>query len=237
MKIKIIFDKHAVNKSLFTGWGVSFLVNNEILFDTGENGDWLINNIKKLKINMDKLKIVVISHDHWDHSRGLWELLRQRKGVTVYACPGFSEDFKRYVRMVRAKLIENSDFTQIRKNIYVTGEISAKYEGSNMSEQALVLKTTNGINVLTGCAHPGIIKILKKVRKKFPREKLYLVLGGFHLQDKSPQAIKTIVDGFIEIGVKKVGPTHCTGKKAEEIFKSRYRKDFVSVKVGQIIEA
>ncbi len=38
MRIKVIFDKVAQNKKLNAGWGVSFLVNKNILFDTGEKG-------------------------------------------------------------------------------------------------------------------------------------------------------------------------------------------------------
>ena len=235
MRIKIIFDKESKNKRLHTGWGISFLINDEILFDAGENGDWLIDNMKKLKVKLDKLKTVIISHDHWDHMRGLWGLMRKVKGITVHACPGFSDSFKRHVKILGGNLIQHSDFNQLKKGIYVTGEIPARYKGSSMPEQALVLKTKNGISVLTGCAHPGIIKILKKVRTKFPKEKLYLVLGGFHLYGKNSRAIETIVDSFKEIGVKKVGPTHCTGKKATELFREGFGDDFIDVKVGQTI--
>jgi len=38
MRVKILFDKDTQNKKLHTGWGVSFLVNDKVLFDTGENG-------------------------------------------------------------------------------------------------------------------------------------------------------------------------------------------------------
>ena len=73
MQIKVLFDKDALNKTLYAGWGVSFLIGESILFDTGENGEWLIHNIKQLKVDLNKLQAAVISHDHWDHTRGLWE--------------------------------------------------------------------------------------------------------------------------------------------------------------------
>ena len=51
MKIKVIFDKEALDKNLRTGWGVSFLIDDKILFDTGENGQWLIDNMQNLNID------------------------------------------------------------------------------------------------------------------------------------------------------------------------------------------
>ena len=68
MKVKVLFDKVAGKKELITGWGVSFLIGDEVLFDTGENGEWLVKNIRELKVDIDKIKAVVISHDHWDHT-------------------------------------------------------------------------------------------------------------------------------------------------------------------------
>ena len=55
MQVQIIFDKDSLDKNLFTGWGISFLIDDKILFDTGENGDWLIDNIKNLKVNFNQL--------------------------------------------------------------------------------------------------------------------------------------------------------------------------------------
>jgi len=236
MKIRIIFDKEAINKNLYTGWGVSFLIDNKVLFDAGEKGPWFIQNLEKMKVDFSKLEAVVISHDHWDHTGGLWDLLDKLEGLKVYACPKFSRKFKDKVKKFKGVLVETERVTEVSKDIYVTGEINGTYKGKNLPEQALVAKTKNGITIITGCAHPGITKMLKKVTKNFPRQKLNLVLGGFHLQGKSQQTIQSIVGSFGKIGVKKVGPTHCSGEKAKELFKNRYGKNFLAVKVGQTIE-
>ena len=236
MKVKILFDKDTKDKKLHTGWGVSFLVDEKILFDTGENGHWLVENIKRLQMDINKIKAVVISHDHWDHQGGLWELLKKRKGLTVYACPNFSVEFKDKVKRLKGKLKETKKITEISKDIFITGEIAGEYKGKYMPEQALVVKTDKGISVITGCAHPGIIKMLNTVKRNFPKEDIYAVLGGFHLMDKDKMLIEIIADEFKKIGVKKAGATHCSGPRAEEIFKLKYKKDFLPVKVGKEIQ-
>ena len=235
MQIKILFDKDTKNQNLHIGWGVSFLLDERILFDTGENGSWLMENVKSLKVNIDKIEAVVISHDHWDHTGGLWQVLKRRKGLKVYACAHFSQEFKDKVKALHGTLIELEKFTEIAKNIFVTGEMPGVYKGEYLPEQALVVKTKKGITVIAGCSHPGIVKILKRVKRQLPQNKLYFVFGGFHLKDSSKGEINSIVEQFKEMNVEKAGPTHCSGKEAEEAFKENYGKNFISIKTGQML--
>lgn len=235
MQIRVLFDKDTLDENLHTGWGLSFLINSQILFDTGENGEWLINNIQQLGLEIDRLQAIVISHDHWDHTGGLWEILKRKK-LKVYGCPNFSQEFKRRIRDLDSEFIGVNRVTKISQGIYLTGEIPGLYAGTDIAEQAVIIKTAKGISVLTGCSHPGIIKILKKIKSEFPEQKLYLVAGGFHLIEQDARLIKIIVDEFKKLQVNQVGPTHCTGKEAEEIFRAEYRNDFISIKVGQTLE-
>ena len=236
MKIKVIFDKRSMDKKLQTGWGVSFLINGKILFDTAENGEWLIGNMRSLSVDMGKIEAVVISHDHWDHTGGLWEILKERQGVRVYACPGFSREFKDKVKAGHGEMIESAKFVEVSPGIYATGEVPGAYHGKYMPEQAVVLKTKNGLTVITGCAHPGVLKILEKVRSKFSGEPIYFVLGGFHLIESDERSIEIAAESFKDMNIVKAGPTHCSGDLAEDIFKRYYKKDFVSVKAGQDLE-
>jgi 7,8-dihydropterin-6-yl-methyl-4-(beta-D-ribofuranosyl)aminobenzene 5'-phosphate synthase len=236
MRVKVLFDKTARDKKLHTGWGISFLVRGRIIFDTGEKGSWLAENMKMLKVDPGKIEAAVISHDHWDHRGGLRELLKRRKGLPVYACPNFSREFKEKVKKLRGYLIEAKKKMMVAEDIFVTGEIAGEYDGKYMPEQAMVVRTKKGISVLTGCAHPGIIRILRRAKKIFPREKIHAVLGGFHLMDRDKEDIEKIAGQFRKLGVQKAGAAHCSGAAAEMIFKAFFKNDFIRVQAGTGIE-
>ena len=235
MNAIIIYDNTA-KKGFQSGWGFSCLVDQKIMFDTGEAPAPLFHNMEMLKVDISNIEAVVISHDHWDHTGGLWELLKKRKGIAVYACPGFSADFKKEVNHLDGRLIEAETRLKINQNISITGEISGEYGGAYMSEQALMVKTERGITVVTGCSHPGIVIIIQKAREIFPQERISLVFGGFHLMDQNKQMIETIVATMKDMGVENVGPTHCTGQEAQHIFKNSYADHFLSIMAGQTLE-
>lgn len=232
MKIVILYDNTSLIQGLRFGWGFSCLVDQRILFDTGENGESLLQNMHTMHVDISKIEAVVISHDHWDHTGGLLELLKQKKGLKVYACPGFGPEFKEMVLTLEGKYIENSTFQEIDRWISVTGEIPAQYKGSSMPEQALMVKTESGLIVLTGCAHPGIVPIIEKVKSLFPKEPIVLVLGGFHLMDQDSSHIETIVASMKTLGVQNIAPTHCTGHRVKLILQAHYGKHFISVGSG-----
>ena len=163
MQIQILFDTYALDSSLSTGLGVSYLIDKKILFDTGEQPWLLFNNIDIMNVAIEDIEKVVISHDHWDHTGGLEDILEEKPDLKVYGCPGFSEDFKKGVKSSGSKMIEVKKLTKLSKNIYTTGEIEGVYKNKTIAEQAIVLKTEKGLVVITGCAHPGIISIVEWV--------------------------------------------------------------------------
>ncbi|MBL7068322.1 MAG: MBL fold metallo-hydrolase [Candidatus Omnitrophica bacterium] len=235
MQIKILFDSMALDKRFQTGWGISYLIDGTILFDTGEKSSSLLRNMRNMGVDAPSLKTVVISHDHWDHRGGLWGILKENPKLKVYACPNFSKRFKNRVRFYSGQLIEVDKFTQVYKNLYTTGEIKGRYDGKRMPEQSLILAASKGLAILTGCAHPGIIRIVENVKRSISGN-IYLVMGGFHLVGKHKETIKAIVGQFKRLGVKKIAPCHCTGKNATKLFKEAYGDNFIEVKVGEVIE-
>lgn len=235
MEIKIVFDKDTENKRYSTGWGISYLIDNNILFDTGEDWKYLADNFRTMKIDISNIETVVISHDHWDHTNGLWELIKLKKDIKVIACSGFGKEFKDKIKKLQGNLKEVNKITMIKKHIYTTGQIEGEYKSVSISEQALIFKTNKGISVLTGCSHPGIVEMLQIIKKHFPNEKLYFVGGGFHLMEADINDIENVVSAFKKMGVQKTAPSHCSGDNAEKIFKREYKGNFIKFKVGKTI--
>lgn len=235
MYAKVIFDNKG-RRGLVSGKGFSCLVNGKILFDAGDSADSLLSNMKRLVVSVKDIEAVVISHDHWDHTGGLWEVLRNRKGLRVYACRSFSEEFKRSVKELGGKLFFYGGSAEISQDMFLSGEMKTEYKGATIGEQALVVKGEKGVSVITGCSHPGLVKVLSSVKKKFRTRKIYMVLGGFHLKDLDREDIEKTIEDLKKIGVKKVGPAHCTGEKAIRIFRGKYHENFIPVKAGQIIQ-
>jgi 7,8-dihydropterin-6-yl-methyl-4-(beta-D-ribofuranosyl)aminobenzene 5'-phosphate synthase len=236
MEIKIVFDNTNLNEKFIPGWGFSCLVDQNVLFDTGEKSEYLFKNMKNLNIEISKIEKVFISHDHWDHTGGLWGLLEKTEGIDVYGCPNFSEEFKGKVVSLGGNFIPVKELAVVKDNIFATGEIEGNYRGSYIAEQALLIKKNEGIIIITGCSHPGIIRIIKNVKENFPEARITFVFGGFHLMDKDTREIEIIVEKFKSLGVEKVGPTHCTGYEAQVIFEKEYKNNFVKIAAGKTFE-
>jgi len=179
MEIRIVAEASTKLQRLFIGWGVSFLIDNDILFDMFSNAKVLKNNLEKMN-KVSDLKYVVVSHEHWDHYGGLWYILGENPNIKVFICPGFSKKFKEKIKNINSSIIEAEGITEIKENVFTTGEIAGEYDEESISEQSLIIKDNNNISIVTGCAHPGIITIIKRIKQKFSYP-INSVLGGFHL--------------------------------------------------------
>ena len=63
-----------------------------------------------------------------------------------------------------------------------------------------------------------------------------MVFGGFHLAGFSKEDIEDIIDQFRVLGVKKVGPCHCSGDESRILFAEEYKDDFIKIGVGKEIK-
>jgi 7,8-dihydropterin-6-yl-methyl-4-(beta-D-ribofuranosyl)aminobenzene 5'-phosphate synthase len=229
--ITIVYDNQQGDPKLTTAWGFSALVeyaNRTLLFDTGGEGQILMENMHILGIDPLKIQDVVLSHAHDDHTGGLITLLGAGAKPAVYLLPSFPSSFKHQVRQY-TDVIEVSPWQSIVDGIWTTGEISGA-----IPEQSLVVQTNQGLVVLTGCAHPGIISILDLVHTTY-KSPILLVLGGFHLSGKSEADIAAILQDFRHLEVLHAAPCHCTGDLAIQLFAREYGSDYLQVSLGSVI--
>jgi len=235
MKIRIVYCEESREDGFYRGDGLSLLVDDRILFDTGDDPEKLRGNLSRLGIDTGRLEYVVISHDHNDHTGGLEAVLSENNSVTVYGCPGFSIGLKEMIESYGAKYVMLNSFAKISKNIYSTGEMKGFYKSCFISEQGLVLSTAKGVVLLTGCAHPGILRITEAVRLHLPVD-LHMVMGGFHLRAADEATLKDVAKNLKKMHINKVGALHCSGDNCKKILKDIYGTDFIDVKTGDTVQ-
>lgn len=230
--LTILYNNIPSAQGLSTAWGFSCMVQGmekTILFDTGGDGEILLSNMKRMNVDPGQIDMVFLSHIHWDHTGGLSEFLRENSEVTVYLLESFPAEFEDAIKREGAKTVAVREPVQIMTGVYSTGEM-----GTGIKEQSMILKTEKGLIVVTGCAHPGIVSIVRH-SKNWLKDKIYLVLGGFHLMGYSDGQVENIVRQLKEIGIQKVAPSHCTGEAAMRSFKVSWGEDSLDGGCGAVI--
>lgn len=82
-----LYDAFGKDASLTKDWGFSCILKHNgktILFDAGSNADIFKANVNKLRIDLTKVDIVVVSHSHFDHINGIDYLLTKNPNVKIY---------------------------------------------------------------------------------------------------------------------------------------------------------
>ncbi len=230
----IVFNNVPYNDELTTDWGMScFIKGTEktILFDTGCNGKILLDNMEKLKIDPKEIDAIFLSHIHYDHVGGLWVILEKKSNVMLYIPKSSPTEFRKTIEEKNAKYTLVDKPIEICEGIYSSGELG----DIELKEQSLIIDTKRGLIIITGCAHPGIVNIARSAYKLHDKN-IYLILGGFHLIEYSEEDIKNIIQELKKIGVRKVGPSHCTGDRAIELFKQAWGRDFLDLGCGAVFE-
>ncbi len=113
------------------------------------------------------------------------------------------------------------------------GEIK---EDFMLDETGLAMLTPEGLVVIGGCSHPGIVSMLKRASKMSGEGQIRAVIGGFHLINASTDRIQTTVNSFRELGVQEIYAGHCTGLQAECAFEKEFGNKFHKLHAGMLIE-
>lgn len=233
ISITVVYDNVSYDSTLTSEWGFGCVIQTEkdtVLFDTGGNGKVLLDNMAKLNIDPHSIQSVVISHNHWDHQGGLKDFLNINSEVTVFIPNSSPAELEYEITSKGAKAVRVDGFTQINETMFSAGELKGI-----IPEQSLVVQSPKGLVIVTGCAHPGIVRIIEHVKPLFPYEPIYLAMGGFHLKSETTQNIEQIVKALQHYGIQKIAPSHCTGEEAILIFKNRFGEDFIDSGVGRRI--
>ncbi len=196
MRLRVLYDNRA-KEGFKADWGFSCLVGDDLLFDTGANLSILLHNMNQFDIDFEKIRRVVLSHNHRDHAGGVG-IIEQLEHVEVYVPKSFSQSLKKNIfSFGNTEIVEIDEPQQVTNRVYSTGEL-----GSGPKEQALVIHGDDEWTLITGCAHPELETILEKA-EEFGT--IHCIIGGFHDFGRlyALEHIPLII------------PCHCTSKKRE----------------------
>ena len=102
-------------------------------------------------------------------------------------------------------------------------------------EIAMVINTEEGLVVLVGCSHPGVVNMLDTIIKRTGKE-IYGVIGGTHLMKEGDEKINKVINYLKEKNIKQIAACHCTGRQGETMLSQQLTEAFKYNNTGDIIK-
>ena len=229
--ITVLYDNHAAVDGVRADHGFSCLVRGlekTVLFDAGSSGDILLSNMEALEVAAQDVDLVVLSHVHPDHTGGLGRFLAANAEVTVYYPASFPQRFASSVRTAGASPAPVEDAVSPCSGLAVTAPLG------DPPESGLVVATRRGHVLITGCAHAGVLEMVEAA-SELVGERVYAIMGGFHLMSHSPGQVDRIIEDLKRLGVERCGPAHCTGDAATAKMRAAFDDDIIEMGVGSTI--
>ena len=231
--VNVIYDNCVHTPGYLADWGYSIVIEGlekTVLFDAGTRPDIFKSNIEKTGIDASSVDLIVISHEHLDQAGGMAAFTKMRTGIPIILPHSFTRGFIENMDAAGYEPTLVSDAAVICKNLYTSGEFDFQ-----IPEQCLVLDTRDGLVVMTGCSHPGIVGMLTEIKETFNKD-IVSVFGGFHLMNKTRDEMEEIIAGMKSLGIKKCGATHCTGEMQIEMFREAFGDNYFGLGTGNVIE-
>jgi 7,8-dihydropterin-6-yl-methyl-4-(beta-D-ribofuranosyl)aminobenzene 5'-phosphate synthase len=103
-----------------------------------------------------------------------------------------------------------------------------------LDDQALIVNVAGqGLVVLTGCGHAGVVNIARYARALTGGQPLHALLGGFHLNGPVFEPlIPRVLDDLAALSPGYLVPAHCTGWRAQHAMAARFPQAYIPNSVG-----
>lgn len=157
------------------------------------------------------------------------------------------------IRSRVADVVLTTGPTQVTDGVWVTGEIPRRSgfedtggpfyldEGCTVpdplvDDQALYVESREGVVVLLGCAHAGLVNTLDYVAELAGCDRIHAVLGGMHLLNASEERIAASLKSLERYDVQHIGAAHCTGLRAVVALVNSRPDRFVRLAAGSGVQ-
>lgn len=219
-RITVLFDDTG---PMAAGWGYSALIEaggRRILFDTGGSGALLERNVKALGVDLRRLDAVILSHRHDDHIQGASYVLKVNPAVKVYVPLEEFGVFGTSPLMVLAPYLPprlRPPSNPVPRAVRISGPTEilpgvriVVTSTSELTELTLVVRTSKGSLLVSGCSHAGIETVLQAAGPG-----VTTIAGGLHLINANPDEIDRLIPALkSRWQIQTILPGHCTGLRA-----------------------
>ena len=252
MKATVLVDN--IGEGPLAGeWGLSIYIeyeNKKILLDTGASA-LFTENAKAMDIPLENIDFGILSHAHYDHANGMEYFFKRNRHAKFYLqkscaenCYAYEEGHFRYIGIPKDLLTAYQD-----RLIYADGDAALcdgvyavahkRKNREKIGEREQMYQKKNGgflPDDFSSCSHAGAADIIREVSETFPEKKVFSLIGGFHLFNKTDEEILRLAEQIRETDIESVYTGHCTGDRAFALLKGKLGSMAEQLKVGLSIE-
>jgi 7,8-dihydropterin-6-yl-methyl-4-(beta-D-ribofuranosyl)aminobenzene 5'-phosphate synthase len=160
--------------------------------------------------------------------KGIFTARRNSQGKPLE----FINDTRRDYEAGGGTIVEYDHPVELWSGIWLTGPVPRHYPERNWGaggeiqvgdgwkedtipeDMSLVINTSQGLVVVSGCGHAGIVNTLEYARSSVRNAPVYAAIGGFHLYQLDDAKLQWTAGKLREFGVANFLGAHCTGIEA-----------------------
>lgn len=150
----------------------------------------------------------------------------------------------------------SDDWQEVVPGVYMTGEVPrlTDYEHGDQGmlhpdghggivldpirdDQTVVVDTADGLFVVLGCSHAGLINILTYISERTGKTRFHTIMGGTHLGPVTAEQVDGTIAALHDLDIGRIGVSHCTGPKVSARLAYEFGERFFFCSVGTVVEA
>jgi len=153
-----------------------------------------------------------------------------------------------------ARFVFNTAWSEIKPGVYLCGEVpratgfekedrrlvvrshDGYVQDAIADDQCLVLESAQGLVVILGCAHSGLINTLQHISARLPGKSIHTIIGGTHMGFLDEAQVDETIKHLQRIAFERIGVCHCTGLAPAMRLMQAFGDRFFFANAGTTIE-